>query len=409
MTKTYKKTLKNGLTLLLVPDETKNTTYCELIVKFGASIRKFMMNNKNYDIPYGLAHLLEHNIVENSIYGNSISYFNKYHTNFNALTNFNTTRFYFETVYDFYVRLEELINIVNRPLFTNKIKIIKNPIYEEIKRKNDGYDYNYVKVLNECIYNKNYINVLGDISDVKKITNKELNFVHKVFYTPQNQILAISGNFNVNKTIQIIEKLYKKNKNINYKILDCKEKYEVNIKEKTIVQPKLNEQVTISFKIPSKKFTKVEKIKLTYYLDFFLKYNFDDNSDNFKEVTLKKYSLTSFNRGIDKIFDNMVILSINLMTKYVDEFKSIVLNSINKMYIPCEYFELEKRITLINQIKNSNNVNYIFDQYLTNYLSFNYAKVESIKFINDLNYNECIELLKRLDFSNYTIVKEVKE
>ena len=79
------------------------------------------------------------------------------------------------------------------------------------------------------------------------------------------------------------------------------------------------------------------------------------------------------------------------------------------MYIPCEYFELEKRIILINQIKNSNNVNYIFDQYLTNYLSFNYAKVESIKFINDLNYNECIELLKRLDFSNYTIVKEVKE
>ena len=144
-------------------------------------------------------------------------------------------------------------------------------------------------------------------------------------------------------------------------------------------------------------------------MEFFLKYNFDDNSANFKEVTLKKYSLTSFNKVIDKVLDNMVILSINLMTKYFDEFKNIVFSSINKMYISPEYFELEKRITLINHIKNSTNINYIFDQYLTNYLSFNYNKVDSINFINSLNYDECIELLKRLDFSNYTIVKEVKK
>lgn len=409
MIKTYKKVLKNGLTLLLVPDETKNTTYCELMIKFGGSIRSFMVDNKIYNISYGLAHLLEHNIVENSIYGNSIDHFNKYHTSFNAATTYNITSFYFETVYDFYNRLEEMISIVNKPLFTNKINTIKKPIYEEIKRKNDIYNYNYVKALNECIYNNNYINILGDISDVKNITNKELKFIHNVFYKPQNQILAISGNFNINKTIQIIEKLYKRNKNINYKILDSKEKYEVNIKEKTVVEPKINEQITISFKIPSKKFTKLEKIKLTYYLEFFLKYNFDDNSANFKEVTLKKYSLTSFNKVIDKVLDNMVILSINLMTKYFDEFKNIVFSSINKMYISPEYFELEKRITLINHIKNSNNINYIFDQYLTNYLSFNYNKVDSINFINSLNYDECIELLKRLDFSNYTIVKEVKK
>lgn len=408
MIKTYKKVLDNGITLLFVPDKTKNITHCEIIIKFGGSNRAFIYNEKKYNIPYGLAHLLEHNIVENSIYGNAINHFNEYHTNFNAVTTSNRTSFYFDTVYDFYSRLEELINIVNKPLFTNKLEEIKNPIYEEIKRKNDSYNYNYFKTLNECIYNNNYINILGDINTINKINNDELKFIHEIFYNSQNQIIAISGNFDIDKTIKIINKLYKNN-DYKYEKIDNKEKYDVNIKEKTIIESNFNEEVTLAFKIPSNKFTKTEKIKLTYYLAFFLKYNFDDNSDNFKEVTLKKYSLTSFNREIDKIFDNMVILSINLMTKYVDEFKSIVLNSINKMYIPCEYFELEKRITLINQIKNSNNVNYIFYQYLTNYLSFNYAKVESIKFINDLNYNECIELLKRLDFSNYTIVKEVKE
>lgn len=409
MIKTHKKVLKNGLTLLLVPDDTKNITYCELIVKFGGSIRNLKLKNNIYSIPYGLAHLLEHNIVENSIYGNSIDYFNKFHTNFNACTTYNTTSFYIETVYDFYYRLEELINIVNKPLFTNKINDIKKPIYEEIRRKNDIYNYNYIKSLNECIYNKNYINILGNITDVKNIKNKELKFVHNLFYKPKNQILAISGNFNIDKVIEIVQKLYKNSKNINYKIIDCKEKYKINIKEKTIIEPKMDEQVTISFKIPSKEFTKTEKIKLTYYLGIFLKYNFDDNSDNFKEVTIKKYSLTSFNKTIDKILDNMIVLSINLMTNNFDEFNDIVLRSINKIFIPLEYFELEKRIILINNIKNSNKINYVFDKYLKNYLHFNYCKVENINFINNLNYKECIELLKRLDFSNYTIVKEVRK
>ena len=408
MIKTHKKVLKNGLTLLLVPDDTKNITYCELIVKFGGSIRNLKLKNNIYSIPYGLAHLLEHNIVENSIYGNAINHFNEYHTNFNAVTTSNRTSFYFDTVYDFYSRLEELINIVNKPLFTNKLEEIKNPIYEEIKRKNDSYNYNYFKTLNECIYNNNYINILGDINTINKINNDELKFIHEIFYNSQNQIIAISGNFDIDKTIKIINKLYKNN-DYKYEKIDNKEKYDVNIKEKTIIESNFNEAVTLAFKIPSNKFTKTEKIKLTYYLAFFLKYNFDDNSNNFKEVVSKKYSLTSFSRNIDRILNNMVILTIGLSTKYKNEVKNIILDSINKKYISSEYFELEKRMVLINYIKNSSNINYIFDQFVSNYLMFDYSKINNINFIENLNYDECINLLKRLDFSNYTVVSQIKE
>ena len=105
----------------------------------------------------------------------------------------------------------------------------------------------------------------------------------------------------------------------------------------------------------------------------------------------------------------MVILTIGLSTKYKNEVKNIILDSINKKYISSEYFELEKRMVLINYIKNSSNINYIFDQFVSNYLMFDYSKINNINFIENLYYDECINLLKRLDFSNYTVVSQIKE
>lgn len=408
MIKTYKKTLKNGITLLLAPDKTKNTTYCEFIVKFGGSTRNFIYENQKYNIPFGLAHLLEHNIVENSIYGNAIEYFNKYHVALNAGTTYKETSFYFNTVYDFYDRLEELINIVSKPIFSNKLEQIKNPIYEEIKMKNDRHNNNHIKIINECIYNNDYIDILGSIDTVSKITNKDLNFIHKIFYSPNNSIIALSGNFDMDKVINLINKTYK-NKNYNYKILDPKEKYNVNIKEKVSKNEKNDDLITIAFKIPSNTFSKLEKIKLYYYLGIFTKYNFDDNSNNFKEVISNKYSILSFDRAIDKILKNIVVLKISLYTKNENEFKKMVLDTFENIKLDKEYFELEKRMILINIIKNSNNLNYIFNQIVNNYLLFNYFKNISIEFINELNYEECLQLLKKIDFSNYTIIKEIKE
>ena len=145
MIKTYKRTLKNGLTILMVPDETKNMTQAKLMVNYGAAIRKIRANNKTYQIPFGLAHLLEHNIVENSIYDNAIAYFNQNYVASNAYTTDFRTMFYIDVVCDFEKHLEELITMVNKPLFTNKLNEIKKPIYEEIKRKQDTHNYNYIK------------------------------------------------------------------------------------------------------------------------------------------------------------------------------------------------------------------------------------------------------------------------
>ncbi len=411
MIKTYKKTLKNGLTILMVPDETKNCTYAEIMVNYGASTRKIKTNNKIYQIPFGLAHLLEHNIVENSLYDNAISYFNQNYVNSNAYTTSFKTIFYIDVVYDFEKHLEELITIVNKPLFTNKLKQIKKPVYEEIKRKQDIYNYNYIKEKDKAIYTNNYINILGSIEDVKKITNKELKLIHKIFYTPKNQTIMLSGNFNHKQIVKKIEQIYKKLKikNQNYKIVDPKEKIEVASKQTKIIEPNYNEEVTLAFKVPTNNFTKEEKDKLTYYLAYFLKYNFDDNSKNFKEIINKNYSITSIRRGIDIILKNMAIMVIELSTKNHEEFKKMVLKTLEKRELDKKYFELEKRMTLINYITQSNNYRFIFSNLVNNYIDFNYNKVDTIEFVENLNYEECMKLLNKLDFSNYALIYQIKE
>ena len=411
MIKTYKKTLKNGLTILMVPDETKNCTYAEIMVNYGASTRKIKTNNKIYQIPFGLAHLLEHNIVENSLYDNAISYFNQNYVNSNAYTTSFKTIFYIDVVYDFEKHLEELITIVNKPLFTNKLKQIKKPVYEEIKRKQDIYNYNYIKEKDKAIYTNNYINILGSIEDVKKITNKELKLIHKIFYTPKNQTIMLSGNFNHKQIVKKIEQIYKKLKikNQNYKIVDPKEKIEVASKQTKIIEPNYNEEVTLAFKVPTNNFTKEEKDKLTYYLAYFLKYNFDDNSKNFKEIINKNYSITSIRRGIDIILKNMAIMLIELSTKNHEEFKKMVLKTLEKRELDKKYFELEKRMTLINYITQSNNYRFIFSNLVNNYIDFNYNKVDTIEFVENLNYEECMKLLNKLDFSNYALIYQIKE
>ena len=411
MIKTYKKTLKNGLTILMVPDETKNCTYAEIMVNYGASTRKIKTTNKIYQIPFGLAHLLEHNIVENSLYDNAISYFNQNYVNSNAYTTSFKTIFYIDVVYDFEKHLEELITIVNKPLFTNKLKQIKKPVYEEIKRKQDIYNYNYIKEKDKAIYTNNYINILGSIEDVKKITNKELKLIHKIFYTPKNQTIMLSGNFNHKQIVKKIEQIYKKLKikNQNYKIVDPKEKIEVASKQTKIIEPNYNEEVTLAFKVPTNNFTKEEKDKLTYYLAYFLKYNFDDNSKNFKEIINKNYSITSIRRGIDIILKNMAIMVIELSTKNHEEFKKMVLKTLEKRELDKKYFELEKRMTLINYITQSNNYRFIFSNLVNNYIDFNYNKVDTIEFVENLNYEECMKLLNKLDFSNYALIYQIKE
>ena len=105
-------TLPNGLKIVLYKDSTKSSCYAELIVKYGAINNEFILNNEIYSLSDGIAHLLEHVLIENSIFGNSRNYFHDNYVKSNGETSFKTTNYYIKTVHDFFSYLEKLIKML---------------------------------------------------------------------------------------------------------------------------------------------------------------------------------------------------------------------------------------------------------------------------------------------------------
>ena len=208
--KTSIKTLKNGLKLILVEDKTKNATNAELIVKYGSAVRNINVDGETYEIKPGLAHLLEHTMIEDSMYGNVSKFFRDNYVYFNGFTSESLTYFPIETVKDFKKHLKVLIEYVNKVSFTEeKLEEIKKPVIDEIIRSKDRSYYKYNQVFTKVIHNKDHFeSTLGKEEDVLKITTKDLMFVHDAFYQPDNEILSISGNFDTDDIIKYIEEIY---------------------------------------------------------------------------------------------------------------------------------------------------------------------------------------------------------
>lgn len=407
MIKVTKKHLKNGLTVIMVPDRRRKFTYAEIMIKNGGATRNVLVADKNYLIKPGTFHLLEHNIIENTKKGNMDAYFSKNYVYSNGTTGSFETSFYIDVVKDFYKYFEELIYMVNNPLFNENLVKIKKPIYEEINRKNDIHNYKYYELINKCVYSNDYLNTLGSKEDLENITNEDLKFVHDVFFQPNNQVIMINGNFSKKKVLEIINNLYS-NRIIKYKVLDPKEKTKVIKKSANLIENKNRELFTIVFKIPTKKISKIDKIKLNYYLNIFLNYNFDDESKNFHEVVAKNYSYTSFEKSIDRLLKNIVTLKITMQTTYFKEIKEMILKTFKELKLAKEYFELRKKDILVDYICQENDAKYLFNTYLNRYLNFNYNKQLDEEFINNLNYEECLDLLREIDFSNYSVITQNK-
>ena len=224
MTKCETCVLKNGIRLVLCEDQTKNRTFMEIIVNYGGTNKKFKCNDKEYEIIPGSAHLLEHTLIEASEYGNMFDYLSDKYVSFNASTSAKLTTFYMDTVSDANDRLIELINVVNKTVFNDELlEKVKAPVLEEIRMGADRqYEEFTIASINSLLTQNVFINNLGKVEDIAKIDSEYLKFIHDVFYQPENQVIAISGNFDSEKVKKLIEETYDKIEfnNYKYEVLD---------------------------------------------------------------------------------------------------------------------------------------------------------------------------------------------
>lgn len=243
------RTLDNGLQIYFYPDKNKHSVFIDLIVRYGAFYSDFVSSGKAVHMRNGMAHLIEHLLVERSQFGNLLQFFGKKQMQTNAITSTYLTDYYVDTVEDVDFALEHLIKGVSSPIFTPEdIELTKPAIYQEIRMRNDeiGRTAHKAKIRN-LFQNYSYIDRLGTIEDVESFTYEQVKLCYDTFYQPKNELLFIAGNFDVEDLFHKIQKIYNslRIQDISFSFSSVKEPKGVKKEYEEIVMPTPNDYISM--------------------------------------------------------------------------------------------------------------------------------------------------------------------
>ena len=213
MNKINKVVLENGLTIYLYNDKRRHSTFFQFVNLCGGITKDFVVDGKEYHMQDGVAHILEHYVVECNDKGNFLEILGERQMNTNASTHLNMTDFYFETVEDVNFGIKTLLNgIYNITFKKDKLEKLKNPIFQEIRGKSDNKFYHLNRQCNDNLFNKTkFRDIGGTLEEVEKTTIDDLRVFYEAFYQPSNQFIVIAGNFNKKELLEGNDK----NKGIN--------------------------------------------------------------------------------------------------------------------------------------------------------------------------------------------------
>ena len=193
--KLFRQVLPNGLTTVVVPRPgfTKKLAY--FVTDFGSIHTDFRLEGKEYHVPAGIAHFLEHKMFElpdRDVTGE----FAALGGNVNAFTSYDMTAYYVSCTEHFSENLRLLLEFVSTPYFPEEsVQREMGIIDQEIGMNADTPETRIFEQLMEIMYRSHPIRVpiLGDCDSIRRITPETLHACHKAFYTPGNMILCVIG------------------------------------------------------------------------------------------------------------------------------------------------------------------------------------------------------------------------
>ena len=216
--KLYVEKLENGLTIMILPRKTTQKKYAMWGVNFGSIDNHFINpdNNKEIKIPDGVAHFLEHKMFEQENGVNSLDSLSSLGVDANAYTTNDYTTYLFECTDNFYEALDELMDYVQHPYYTDEnVEKEKGIIGQEINMYDDYPTWKVYMNAMECLYHNNPVklDIAGTIESITPITKETLYDCYNTFYTPSNMLMVITGDFEPEKLIQEIKNRIVKNEN----------------------------------------------------------------------------------------------------------------------------------------------------------------------------------------------------
>lgn len=405
--KLYYEKLDNGLEVFLVPYDNTKSFYVSATVMFGGKDRIFKVNDKEYHIPTGIAHFLEHKLFERE--NNPFEFYMKSGTEVNASTNDDVTSYYFYGNNDLENNLKYFINwITSFSITKEQVEKEKGIILEESSMYKDAPDrILYEKLVNNVFINHPYKDkTIGTDDDINSITKEQLDLCYNSFYRLDNMYLIGTGYIDPNSFINIIKEELK-----DYKLpTDVVQK--VIIEEPDMVMQEYEkvedssevDKLAIGYKMNKKVFKdlNIDSYTLDNYLNMILKLSFGNTSLFVEDLYLRNIISSLGYEIIDA--NSHYIVCFYVTTDYKEEFLKEFEEYINNLSFDEKDFNRTIKIWISSEVR-------IIDQYIATARNIMYDLVEYKEYKNDkikdfrkMDYNMLENIYKKMYFNSKCIV-----
>ncbi len=209
--KVYKEVLENGMKIDVIPKKNTDKKYIVWGTKFGSIDNHFIdpKTNEEVKVPDGVAHYLEHKMFEQESGVDSLFTMMALGLDANAYTTNDHTAYLFSCTDNFYEGLDELMDYVQHPYFTDQnVEKERGIIGQEIQRYDDEPIWKVYLNAMKCLYKNNGItlDIAGTVESISHITKETLYSCYNTFYHPSNMIMCICGNFEPEEVIEEVKK-----------------------------------------------------------------------------------------------------------------------------------------------------------------------------------------------------------
>ena len=192
----WRETLPNGLDVIFLPRKGFSRKIAYFVTDFGSIHTDFHFEGREYHVPAGVAHFLEHKLFDMPGGRDVSAEFAAHGAHTNAFTSYDMTAYYFSCTEGFEDCLRLLLEFVSTPYFTEEsVSKELGIIDQEIGVNEDAPENRVYENLMEAGFRSHPIRVpiLGTRETIREITPEILTTCHRAFYTPGNMLLCVVG------------------------------------------------------------------------------------------------------------------------------------------------------------------------------------------------------------------------
>ena len=406
----YYEKLSNGLEVFLYPTKKTKNFYISISVKYGASILKYKKNNKEYDIIPGSAHFLEHKVMALSENKEISKRINSYGSLANAWTNYKGTNYNIFGSINLIENLKILLDIFyNINIDEKNVEEEKGIIGEEIDMYKDQINSFMNEQLLKNMFSNSYVKntVIGERSDIEKITSESLNRVYNDYYVPNNTFIVVTGDFDKDEVMKVIKDYTLKLKPKELpKEIKTKEKDKVCVAYEEINKDSDNIRVKYAIKINKNNFKVKNDIFLRYYLNIILSNSFSSTSKLYEKY--KNEGIIINMSSYSNVLDDHVLLIVSAVCNDGNVFLDNISKDIKNIRMTKDEFERKKKLFLKSYILDFDNIEdieYNIVDYLLLEGKVNYNEYNDIV---NMNYKTAKNVIDSLTFDNISIIRTTK-